>query len=630
MIILQGLAPGQVTQRSGSQGSKITLAGKTSATGPVWAVVTDKNAPLPGWKKRRVGAARRGEFAARLDGIPAGGPYRLELSCGTEAAPIEEFFVGDVWILAGQSNMQGCGNLVDSPKPHPLVRAFSMRREWRLGVEPITIPAESPDFCHHNGRQATPEETETIRRTNPKGASPGLSFGREMVRRTGVPQGLICTAHGGTSMTQWTPKRKIDGRLSLYGSMLASVEATGQPVAGVLWYQGESDADTVPATMYTDRMKKLVASSRRDLRQPKLPWVIVQLARVFRDENFSAERAWNSIQEQQRLLPGLVGRLGVVAAVDLELDDFIHISGKSFHRLGVRLAREADRLAHGNRAEPPTPALKMVGAPAILKNQSENPGFTLDVAFDHVVGGLRAQGVPSGFALVDAEGRDLHAIYKTTLEGRVARLHLRGAFPEARVCYGHGAMPVCTITDGRDLALPVFAPTAMGVPKAYLPFITTWRTSALVSSGPLGRVKFPRLDPQKTEARDYAAANAALPGFVNEHERWMSHTEGGIAFFQSAITLPEPMKLEVLMGYDGPFRLWIDEKPFFTDPAGINPCFPDKASKSVALSRGRHTLQVAMDINRGAAWGFFLRFARKDVAAKKRESGDYAKPAYEV
>lgn len=94
--------------------------------------------------------------------------------------------------------------------------------------------------------------------------------------------------------------------------------------------------------------------------------------------------------------------------------------------------------------------------------------------------------------------------------------------------------------------------------------------------------------------------------------------------------LSEPMRLEFLMGYDGPFLLWIDGKPFFTDMNGINPCFPDESNKVASLSAGAHAIQVGMDLNHGQAWGFFLRFIRKDVSPAQIQSGKYARPIYGV
>jgi sialate O-acetylesterase len=115
-------------------------------------------------------------------------------------------------------------------------------------------------------------------------------------------------------------------------------------------------------------------------------------------------------------------------------------------------------------------------------------------------------------------------------------------------------------------------------------------------------------------------------GFVNENQRWQGRS--GQVFFASTISLPEPMRLEFLMGYDGPFALWVDGRRFFLNENGTNPAVPDSSRKPASLSAGRHEIRVAMDINSGAAWGFFLRFRRLDLSRKQIASRDYPQPDY--
>lgn len=629
MKISSGLAEGQVLQRLGSRGAEVKIIGDCSQAGPVTVSLIPSKGGLKNWKGRKVGTAAKGKFFAVLKDIPAGGPYRLELACGKETVRVREFFVGDVWVLGGQSNMQGYGSMAGAPKPHPRVRAFTMRRVWGKAVEPICVPPESPDACHNGGQQLSVEMAKAYRKGAGQGVGPGLPFAEEMWKRTGIPQGLICVAHGGTSMTQWSPQRLIDGKISLYGSMLDSIGAAGQPVAGMLWYQGESDTNAEAAPLYTERMRKLVQSFRKDIGQASAPWIMVQIGRVFRDETPPAEKLWNSVQEQQRLLPKSIKNLAVVAAVDLSLDDNIHISADGQRRLGVRLAREADRMVCGNRREAAPPQVKSIGSPSISKGLRVSPNLVAEVVFDGVAGDLRSNGEPSGFALVDDEGKDLRAIFKTTLHGNVARLHLRSGFLGSRLCYGMGTLPVCNITDGRDQALLVFGPQRLGKPRAFLPFVKQWRVSEpLESPLPLSKIPAPVLNGENSGVKVYGANEFNLEGFVNEHPRWQGRI--GHGYFEAVMELPEPMLLEVMLGYDGPFRLWFNRKPFFTDLLGTNPCFADQSSKRISLPKGRHSIQVAMDTNHGAAWGFFLRFCRTDVAGKKIEAGDYAKPVYGV
>jgi sialate O-acetylesterase len=627
--ILSGLANGQVLQRVGSRGATARIAGTSSENGVVFATITQTGRPLKGWKQRVVGKAPRGKFGAVLPGLPVGGPYRLELEIGGERADVPSFFVGDVWVMAGQSNMQGAGDIDGAARSHPLIRSFSMRREWRLATDPLHVMAESPDACHNGGKQCSSGEAEKMRKTGLKGTGVGIFFARELLKRLGVPQGLISTAHGGTSMEQWDPARKKLRGESLYFSMLESVRATGQPVSGLLWYQGESDANEVTAPIYTKRMQKLVAASRRDLGHAKLPWIIVQLARFFNPERSFV--FWNSIQEQQRLLPDKIPYFETVPAIDLPLDDSIHIGAKGHVVLGQRMARAADRMVYGNRKEKRPPQLRQIrhfvretGAAAI---------HSIEVTFDNVGGGLRSAGEPNGFMLVNGDGSGSTQIYKTTLEGNKVRLYLLSKPEKTRLSYGHGYVPHCNITDGRGFSLPVFGPLSVGSSmfSKFLPYVATWRVSGIISaSEPLDQVPCPVLDPVAAPVKEYGlnGFSFGLDGFINEHAEWEG--KSGQAYFQAKLNLEEPMKLQFLMGYDGPFKLWLNGETFFTDMEGINPCLPDKAQKVVELDRGAHDVRVGMDLADGKSWGFLLRFRRLDVARGKIRSGKYVKPDYSV
>ncbi|WP_081722162.1 sialate O-acetylesterase [Geminisphaera colitermitum] len=486
MNVRAGLAEGQVLQRLGKRrGACAQIVGTIEGGGrgegqerrerrEVCVTLRNVSGVVRGWERRRVGCATGSEFTARLQGIPAGGPWSLILECIQNKKTIargmvREFFVGDVWLLAGQSNMEGGGLLAASvARPHPFIRAFSLARVWRQAADPLHVPWESQEAALNDGKPFTREQAEDYRRTSRVGAGVGLHFGREMLLRSGVPQGLICAARGATRMEQWLPARGRDGGAGLYGAMLRSVRATGQPVAGVLWHQGEGDSPRERAALYSQRMRKLIAAVRRDLGLPRLPWIFAQLARVYGER---PDCAWNSVQEQQRALADRIHDVALVATVDLSLDDFIHLSAEAHPRFGARLARAADWLVYQNRKEQPPPLLRSVSA---LRMDEAMGAGRIDVVFDNVPGGLRAAGEARGFVLlgVDARGaggaeggteRVLPAIYRVTLAGNVARVYLLPEYVRAAskgavylLGYGYGNVPDCNITDGRDCALPVF------------------------------------------------------------------------------------------------------------------------------------------------------------------------------
>lgn len=615
MKILSGLTKGQVLQRLHHHGASATLEIECASSETITVSLSQKGEPLRGWTDRQVGRATKGRLSIHLPDIPVGGPYRLQLRARRKTISVSPFYVGDVWLLAGQSNMQGAGNMDGAAKPDERIRAFSMRREWRLARDPLHVLEESPDTCHNGGTQFTKEQADAARKTVPKGIGPGLFFARDFLSRSGgVPQGLIATAHGGTSMSHWNPKRISEGPASLYFSMIQSVLATHQPIAGVLWYQGEGDASEEAAPIYRQAMKALITATRRDLNQPRLPWIVAQIGRYAATEN---SRWWNTIQEYQRCLPATIPHVEVVPTVDLELDDLIHISSRSCAILGARMASVAARLVLRDRKQPGQPRLHKIGKPVSTKY-----GWHMDVEFSDIEGSLHAEGQAKGFAFVDSNHNIDPKIYRIETRGPTVRLYLTGGnLDGVKLGYGMTHDPVCNIFDDRGFSLPVFGPVT--TPRALLPFVTGWRkTDLLPATNPLTQLECLTLDGDNSTISRYDDTG----GFINEGPVWQGRA--GQAFFSSTIRLTEPMKLKFLIGYDGPIRLWVSGVPLFQDMKGTNPCIADAKNKVLALDRGDHVVTLAMDTNSGKAWGFFLRFERMGLSQEACRKKTFTKPEY--
>ncbi len=370
--------------------------------------------------------------------LPTGGPY--------EVGGARFVLVGDLWVLAGQSNMEGVGDLVDTEEPTLGVHSYQSREQWAVAEEPLHWLGESPRLVHHKlwGRDAVPDAPDPRDGERLKGAGLGLTFARTRLERTGVPVGLIPCAHGGTSMTQWNPELRGEGGASLYGATLERVRANGGKVAGVLWYQGESDANPDDMDEYDDKMYALIEAFRTDFGQPRLPFLFVQLGRYVTPTTPESERAWSRVRDNQRYVALYTENAALASAIDLDLDDGIHIGTQSLKRLGRRLADLADGYSG--------PDLRAV---------TFGPGnTTLRVFFDGVRGGLRSAGRPSGFLLHDKEWREVPRIFKVTLEGDRAELHLTTPLHKELLflSYGYGTDPYCNLTDTGDAAMPAFGP----------------------------------------------------------------------------------------------------------------------------------------------------------------------------
>lgn len=437
MLLTAGLTEHQLFQRGDDGTAVVACGGECSWQGAVEAEVREPVSGAVVAGRTRVGTAEGGRWGARIGPVPTGGPYTVDLFAGEESLRAGHVLVGDLWVLAGQSNMEGIGVLQGLQPPHPRVSSFDMADRWVRATEPLHKLWESVDPVHRI------EDTRGDR-----GAGLGLPFAVEMVERTGVPVGLVPCAHGGTSMQEWDPDLRDRGGASLYGSLMRRVAAVGGRVRGVLWYQGESDAGP-ESERFAGRFERLIRQLRRDLDVADLPFFYVQLGRVI-SPDFDAA-AWNRVQEAQRVCPETLPNTAVVPAVDLELDDAIHIGTGGLKRLGRRLAVVARRELFGENALRREPRFRGVEV-------SPDRG-TVAVQYDGVNGALVSPGRPAGFSIRDAEGRSLECIYRIDLAGDRVLLRVQG-LPEsgAFLWYGHGTDPYCNVTDTEDMGVLVMGP----------------------------------------------------------------------------------------------------------------------------------------------------------------------------
>lgn len=450
--ITKGAAEYQVYQRG--PGNTATIRVEGSAQGAAGKAVEARlvAAGLPAkdldWKA--AGKATASSFTAELANVPTGGPYRLELRVGSgPVTAVSNLLVGDLWLLAGQSNMEGVGNLENTPLPSAQVNSLDMTDIWVTATDPLHRLPDSNDRVHWRlNAQRQPEklEGEALAKwiaNRKKGAGPGLPFALEMVRRTGVPIGLIPCAHGGTSMEQWNPALKDKGGDSLYGGMVRRFQLAGGKIKGLLWYQGESDASPTAAPLFAEKFTNLIAAIRKDFNQPDLPFYYVQIGR---HTNLTNQNEWNQIQDIQLKLESKIPNVGMVTCVDCELDDGIHVGTSDQPLLGHRLAN----LATGETRKGPRPV------------SARAKDGIIRVDFAEVNGRLTHAGRLYGFSVHDAAGAFVPAIYRQRVSAddpNVVELLFGGKLPEgATLRYGLGRDPYVNLRDEAGMAAPAFGP----------------------------------------------------------------------------------------------------------------------------------------------------------------------------
>lgn len=171
-------------------------------------------------------------------------------------------------------------------------------------------------------------------------------------------------------------------------------------IKGVLWYQGESNANNAQqAIAYRDQFATLVTSWRREWTggHGPFPFLWVQLPGFGRPDSVPPlHPAW-SLQRESMDAALVLPNTGRAIAIDLGDADDIHPKDKV--DVGARLALVGRKVAYGDKVEDSGPVYRGFAT----------HGDTVVVSFSHLGGGLRVRGAElGGFAVA---GSDKHFVW---------------------------------------------------------------------------------------------------------------------------------------------------------------------------------------------------------------------------
>jgi len=146
-------------------------------------------------KQSRVTKAQAGHWKITFTPLAAGGPYTIDFQ-GKNHLQIKDVLLGDVWIAAGQSNMELPLKRVKYQYPDligsthlPQIREFNV---------PVTYAFKGPleDFQQGQWKAAEPESL-------PSFSAVGFFFARSLNEKLKVPIGLITLPVGGSPAEAW-------------------------------------------------------------------------------------------------------------------------------------------------------------------------------------------------------------------------------------------------------------------------------------------------------------------------------------------------------------------------------------------------------------------------------------------
>lgn len=182
---------------------------------------------------------------------------------------IEYVGVGDIFIIAGQSNASGRG-LTLNTYSHPSLKAtlFGNDDLWK----------ELSDASDSHIDQVDEVSIDYI-----AAGSVWPLIATDIMEVENVPVAFIPTAQGGTRIIQWQPSADHSDPLTLYGSMNRRINAVGGKIKGILFFQGESDAQMNTTQMdYEDLLNNYVNTVASDF--PGVSVIVGQIGQANFDE----------------------------------------------------------------------------------------------------------------------------------------------------------------------------------------------------------------------------------------------------------------------------------------------------------------------------------------------------------
>ena len=212
----------------------------------------------------------------------------------------------DIFILAGQSNMEGDGEL--NPYFHfenqDRIYVFDERFKWNIGKGPLKSKF-----------------------------GPSISFASTILESTSSQAvGIVNVARGGTALRHWT-KDYADN--SLYQNTLkrALAASTQGQIKGLLFFQGEKDADMDSSGHFQDWhevFEIFVADLRKDLKLDSLPVIYAQIGK-------GNHPLWEEVKNSQEKV-GLPFA-GMIRTDDLDYKEgSIHFNSEGYIEIGKRFA----------------------------------------------------------------------------------------------------------------------------------------------------------------------------------------------------------------------------------------------------------------------------------------------------
>ncbi|KQS30884.1 sialate O-acetylesterase [Dyadobacter sp. Leaf189] len=321
-------------------------------------------------QKIRAKADQSGKWNVVFPAVKEGGPYVISVAANEQKINVSNVLVGDVWLCSGQSNMDF--SLRDAQTGPDELRANQFNSDMRLlkmggavstgDVAWDSVALQKVDrFEFFSGNWKTLDKASAA-----SFSAVGYYFGKQIKKETNVPIGLIQVALGGSPTESWIDRALLEkdpqfaGMLGDwshsdlvmdwcreraaknmsnasskdqkhpyqpgYSFQAGIAPLAGFPIAGVIWYQGESNVFNV--SLHEQLFTMLVKSWREKWRDA-FPFYYVQLSSIERPN-------WPEFRDSQRKLLTKIPNSGM--AVSHDFGDSLNVHPTRKKQVGERLA----------------------------------------------------------------------------------------------------------------------------------------------------------------------------------------------------------------------------------------------------------------------------------------------------
>ncbi len=271
-----------------------------------------------------------------------GGPYSMEVDFEDEKIVLEDIYIGEVFLFAGQSNMWF--KMCESNTP---IEMYNSNDKLRIY---FTDMIDKTDYYTTDDGWMICEK-ECVQNWS----AIAYLTANEISNNKDIAVGVITCYQGASVIESWVPEKTFEkmninipadkkfadhtmeeyrawnGDGFLYSYALSQV--IPYSVSAVVWYQGESDTSEEEGRVYGDELCALINIWRNDFRNENLPFIVVQIA----DNIHRAGKGWSLVQKAQIEVQSKLPCVKTVISADVCENDDIHPKTKD--KLAKRISK---------------------------------------------------------------------------------------------------------------------------------------------------------------------------------------------------------------------------------------------------------------------------------------------------